>query len=251
MNVLLSILVPTVPSRIDTFYLLIMKNILNQVKPYGKQIEVLGLLDNKIRTTGEKREEMLKMAKGKYLVFIDDDDRIADDYVLYIMNTLLNNPFADCVVFDCICRVNGGIDKLCKYGVEFEYGDINEGREWRGKPAHTMVYRSEIAKRHSFKHLTNGEDYDWVLRASRDIINQVRIDKVLYYYDAQYATTSETVGLPDEVIERNIELLRNNTPGMVHSPNNMLKQYAYTLINNVGSRNGDNKLSILRSLRRR
>ena len=45
------------------------------------------------------------------------------------MTALNENPTTDYVVFDLICRVNGGIDKLCKYGIEFEYGDINNGLE--------------------------------------------------------------------------------------------------------------------------
>jgi hypothetical protein len=27
---------------------------------------------------------------------------------------------------------------------------INDGKEWRGKPSHTMVYKSSIAKKHNF-----------------------------------------------------------------------------------------------------
>jgi hydroxyacyl-ACP dehydratase HTD2-like protein with hotdog domain len=102
--------------------------------------------------------------------------------------------------------VNGGPGKLCKYGIEFEYGDILGGSEWRGKPAHTMVYKSSIAKAHAFSDMKAAEDVDWVKRACRDVKNQVRINKVLYYYDAEYATTSEAAGLPDCVIEKNVQL---------------------------------------------
>jgi hypothetical protein len=35
-------------------------------------------------------------------------------------------------------------------------------------------------------------------------------DKVLYYYDANYNTTSETVNLSDEHIKKNIDLLISN-----------------------------------------
>jgi hypothetical protein len=60
-----------------------------------------------------------------------------------------------------------------------------------------MVYKSEIAKRHKYIDLQNGEDYQWVKRACLDIKNQTRIEKVLYYYDAEYLTTSETSSLSD------------------------------------------------------
>ena len=210
MSIKLTILVPTVPSRIDYFYPKIMKNLINQIKPYSN-IELISFFDNKKRTIGKKRSEMLNLAQGEYVVFIDDDDRISEDYVSSIIQALYDNPDTDCVVFDCICTVNGGNGKLCKYGIEFEYGDILEGTEWRGKPAHTMVYKSSIAKSHLFSNMQNGEDYDWVKRAYLDIKHQTRIDKVLYYYDAEYTTTSETAELSDETIQYNINLkLQNN-----------------------------------------
>lgn len=204
MSITLSILVPTVPNRIDNYYLRIMTDLIKQTAPYS-DIELIALFDNKKRSIGKKRDEMLSLAKGEYLVFVDDDDRLSPDYVKDIMSTLYANPDTDCVVFDCICKVNSGPDKLCKYGIEFEYGDILGDKEWRGKPAHTMVYKSSIAKRHRFTDIGNGEDIDWVKRACQDIRIQTRIDKVLYYYDAEYATTSETASLPDEFIRRQLE----------------------------------------------
>jgi len=203
MSIKLTILVPTVPSRYNNFFIRLMSNLIEQTKSYN-DIELIGFFDNKKRSVGLKRDEMLKVAQGEYLVFIDDDDRISDDYVKEIMNALYNNPNTDCVVFDCICCVNGGYEKYCKYGIEFEYGDINEGKDWRGKPAHTMVYKSSIAKKHNFSDMKCVEDYDWVARAYRDINEQTRINKILYYYDANYDTTSETAGLSDETIINNI-----------------------------------------------
>jgi glycosyltransferase involved in cell wall biosynthesis len=200
----LSILVPTVPSRIELFYVKIMKELLRQIEPYKNEIELISLFDNKKRSIGKKRQEMVNLAQGEYIVFIDDDDRISDDYISQIMLSLSENQDTDCIVFDSICRVNGGINKLCKYGIEFEYGDINNGLEWRGKPAHTMVYAASIVKNHQYTDMGSGEDYNWVKRAYLDIKNQTRIDKVLYYYDAEYATISETAGLTDEIILENV-----------------------------------------------
>jgi glycosyltransferase involved in cell wall biosynthesis len=181
-----------------------MKELLRQIEPYKNEIELISLFDNKKRSIGKKRQEMVNLAQGKYIVFIDDDDRISDDYISQIMTTLSENPNTDCVVFDSICRVNGGINKLCKYGIEFEYGDINNGLEWRGKPAHTMVYVASIVKNNKYTDMGNGEDYNWVKRAYLDIKNQTRINKVLYYYDAEYNTLSETAGLSDEIILENV-----------------------------------------------
>lgn len=206
MTIKLSILVLTVPSRLRAFFPKLMMELQNQTQKYN-DIEIIALYDNKKRSVGKKRDDILKLAQGEYLVFIDDDDRIADDYIDQIMTALYENPSTDCVVFDCICRVNKGDGKLCKYGIEFEYGDILDGKEWRGKPAHTMVYKSTIAQKHHFSDMIYSEDYDWVGRAYHDIKEQTRIDKVLYHYDADYETTSETTGLADDVIQQNINLI--------------------------------------------
>ena len=204
-EILLTILVPTVPSRIDYFYPRIMKQLLEQTEKYNN-IELISFFDNKKRTIGKKRNEMLKLTQGKYVTFIDDDDRLSNDYIDEIMNAIINND-VDCIVYNVNCCVNNGINKLCKYGIEFEYGDINGGLEWRGKPAHTMIWKTSIATKHNYSDKQNGEDIDWVKQAYLDIKTQHRIDKILYYYDANYATTSETANLSDSVISNNINKL--------------------------------------------
>ena len=208
-SILLSILIPTVPSRLETFYISLINELLKQSKKYT-EVEIIALFDNKKRCIGDKRQDLLNLARGKYLVFIDDDDRISNDYIETIINTIRDNYNTDCIVFDCICCVDEGEKKLCKYGIEFEYGDINDGKEWRGKPAHTMVYKSNIAKNHKYNSLNFGEDCDWVIRACKDIKNQTRIDKVLYYYDCKPNTTSETRNIDDNIIKKNIDKLFKN-----------------------------------------
>jgi len=190
MPIKLSILVATIPNRIDNFYLRLMKDLIHQTKDVPT-VELIALFDNKKISIGKKRDELLRLANGEYLVFIDDDDRIAPDYVHEILKALEAHPGTDCVVFDNMCSVNSGTPYLCKYGIEFEYRGPTNGL-WTGKPAHTMVYKSEIAKRHRYTDMGSGEDMDWVKRACKEIKSQTRIEKVLYYYDCEPEKTSET-----------------------------------------------------------
>lgn len=201
----LSILILTVPSRIDYFYPKILKELLKQISN-RVDIEILGLFDNKKRSVGQKRQDLLNIAQGEYLTFIDDDDRVSPEYIDEIMKALYENNNCDCVVYETIANINGKERVHCKYGVEYEYGKISD-TEWRGKPAHTMIWKSTIAKSHMYSHINNGEDVDWVKRACVDIKTQVSIDKVLYFYDANYLTTSETAGLPDEYILNCVSIL--------------------------------------------
>lgn len=193
----LSVLVSTIPRRLTTFYPHIMSKFLFQI---GNRydIELLGFFDNKKRTVGQKRNELLRMAQGEYLTFIDDDDDVADDYIQAVMTTLYDNPTADCIVYDCITSINNDPQQetYSKYSIKYEYTqwrDENGKLQWRGKPAHTMVYKSDIAKKHIYKDANYGEDVDWVVRACQDIKNEIRIDKVLYYYHFN-SQISETRG---------------------------------------------------------
>jgi glycosyltransferase involved in cell wall biosynthesis len=165
-----------------------MTQLLNQIGD-RKDVEVLGLFDNKTKKIGEKRQDLLNLARGEYLVFVDDDDRVSPDYIKEVLSALEKNPDADCVVYDCIWTQNGLTPRLCKYGVEYNYWLSDDKKNWTGLPAHTMVYRSSIAKRHTYIPTNYQEDVDWVKRASKDIKKQVRIDKVLYYYDYNLSTT--------------------------------------------------------------
>jgi glycosyltransferase involved in cell wall biosynthesis len=195
----LSILIPTLVTR-RAFYQRLHQHLSAQIASMGTHdVEIVVLEDNREKSIGEKRNILLSRAAGDFLVFIDDDDRVSDDYVKQVLEAIHKNPDADCIVYDCICTIDahkptGGREFYCKYGIEYEYtklepwGPHNSYKrpvreEWFGKPAHTMVYRSEIAKQCSFPHKNTGEDFDWVSQVWPKVRKQVRIEQVLYYYD--------------------------------------------------------------------
>jgi glycosyltransferase involved in cell wall biosynthesis len=202
----LSILISTIPRRVNNFFPSLVNKLMAQIGD-RQDIEIVGFFDNKKRSVGHKRNELLKLAQGEYLVFIDDDDDITDDYISSIMYALSANPEADCVVFDCITTINGDTNNqtYSKYSTAYEYGQVPATsvnplnpawtiqNQWRGKPAHTMVYKASIAKGHIYVDKNYGEDVDWVVRACKDIKNEIRIDKVLYLYNFNSAV-SETRG---------------------------------------------------------
>ena len=178
-----SILIPSLPSRAGFF----LPRLLDILHPQmdGKPIELLVLMDNKKRSVGAKRNELLSLAQGEYLSFIDDDDYVSGDYCDKLLAAMETSP--DCIVFEQHVSINNSTPKRCIYGIGLEYTDSPE--LWTGKPAHTMCWKSEIAKRHSFPDKTYGEDTGWVAKAWPDIKNEVRIDKPLYFYEFNSATT--------------------------------------------------------------
>ncbi len=190
---LLSILVATTPRRLDNHFIRCIKELEKQVNDCSAHVEIIGLYDNKHRSVGGKRNNLMHASSGTFLCFVDDDDFVTRDYVHTLYHTLLANPDAHVVVFEQYVFINDGPPKVCTYGVELEYTDTPH--LWTGKPAHTMVWRSEIAKSELFPEISDGEDTDWVKRVvpKVDISKQVRLNHLLYHYRYNDAVT-ETRG---------------------------------------------------------
>lgn len=72
-----------------------------------RDVEFISYRDNKQVTVGEKRNVLLRNSKGRFVCFVDDDDRISHDYVESILTCIVNNPTCDCIVFNGIYSVDG------------------------------------------------------------------------------------------------------------------------------------------------
>jgi len=178
----LSILIPTVPRRVRTFFPDLLTEIHRQIDATGAKVEVLGLYDNKYKSVGEKRNWLLDMAGAPFLTFVDDDDWIDLDFMSLIPPAVEANPDAHVIVYDQSVTIDDGVGKRCIYGVEYAYTDTPD--LWTGLPAHTMTWRTEIARKERFPERNFEEDMAWVKRIVRhvDPAKQVRIPRVLYYY---------------------------------------------------------------------
>lgn len=172
----LSILIPSVTERLQqltTIYSELARQALNL------PVEILALVDNKRRTTGAKRNQLLTAARGRYVSFVDDDDKVAPDYVQALLHASASDP--DCIVFEVMVYMNGAPDRVTRFHPSYEHANLPS--EYRRKPNHVMCYRREIAIRHAYQDTSFGEDTDWAARASRDALRVHQISKVLYHYD--------------------------------------------------------------------
>lgn len=178
MSVKLSILIPSVPERMGH-----LQRIVDELykQSQNKPVEILVMLENRKRTTGAKRNALIEQAQGEYVVFIDDDDRVESNYVDTLCSTIEANPGVDCIVFDALVNYNGQFTKICKYGKE--HGHWEDANFYYRKPNHVMCYARRIASKHKYLDISFGEDDEWGARASTDIVNQVRVPAILYYYD--------------------------------------------------------------------
>ena len=92
----LSILIATVTPR-EKYLNRLLYTLQNQIIKNNLQdkIEILVYKDNFEKSLGEKRNMMVKLAKGKYVVDIDDDDMVSENYCSSIIKAIEENPNVD------------------------------------------------------------------------------------------------------------------------------------------------------------
>ena len=106
--ILLTIMLPTTIDRREQFAKLL-EEIRRQIleNKYEDIVEVIVNEDNKEISIGKKRQELLEASNGKWVVGIDSDDWISEDYLHDIVMALKNNPQIDHVGFLEDCDING------------------------------------------------------------------------------------------------------------------------------------------------
>jgi len=187
----LSILIPTLPVRIDSYASLI-KNISNQIKKNNLEdkVQILTFLDTKELSVGEKRNILLRSSIGKYVCFIDDDDLISEDYLQEIFNAISHD--ADCITF---------LGEYVEQGFKKDFvistmnrDNYNEPNCFYRLPNHLCPVKREIALSCLFSNKNYGEDSDYASKINKYIKNEYHIRKKLYFYmyDDAKSQTSPT-----------------------------------------------------------
>ena len=197
-----SILMLSIPERIDSMKAAV-QHLQEQADALGqgKAVEILVLLDNRSKSISEKRNDLLQMARGKYIAFLDDDDAVSKDYMSKILTAIDEND-VDCISFNQWCSINGE-----PMDVEFGIGNPH-GQLWRDEdgflgdikrpPYHMCLWRREIAQSEAFNPVygANGqssEDIDWLMRLYPKIQTEHHIEDALHGYIYSSQTTTSLV----------------------------------------------------------
>ncbi len=179
----LSILICTTTTRVSN-YLPRIINILEAQK--GRDVEIIYLGDNKTRSVGKKRNDLISLAQGDYISFVDDDDTVSEDYIRCILGEIKFNP--DVIVFRAFRHQDGAKDRVVRYSVNYQT-DQNLPGEYRRIPNHLNVWKRSLIQDIKFKEINYGEDSEWALRCKPLIKSQREISKILYNYWFNSKTT--------------------------------------------------------------
>jgi glycosyltransferase involved in cell wall biosynthesis len=176
---ILSILIPTLYERAEKFRKL-KAHLEKQIENVRDKVEILVNVDNREKTTGQKRNELLQEAKGEYVVFVDDDDWVPDYYISEIMEAAKEGR--DCMAINGIYTENGGVPIRWEIAIDNPYADVNG--VYKRYPNHITPIKREKILQFKFPDRTLGEDYDWATRVhnSRVLRTQTVIDRPMYEY---------------------------------------------------------------------
>lgn len=150
-------------------------------------VEIIVESDNRENTIGKKRNNALAKATGRYIAFVDDDDRVSDDYVASILKAVSRTDVDCCSLVGEMTIDDGPTERFIhslKYS-SWENKELSDGnKEYYRPPNHLNVVRREIATYIGFDDtLSYGEDRDYSMRLRKHIGVESSINNVLYYYD--------------------------------------------------------------------
>jgi len=193
----LSILICTIESRREQFEKLINhlclhdyldnKDLNSNHAAYVHDIagyEILWERDNKEMSIGNKRQKLLERATGDYIVFIDDDDWVSDDYVKLALEAIEQKP--DCIGNLIACDMNGTYENAIGSYKYRDWADNVDGYRYVRNIYHMSIVRRDLALKAGFKDMNFGEDYDYCMRLQKELdkvnAKEVFIDKEIYIY---------------------------------------------------------------------
>lgn len=180
---LLSILIPTVFERVESFKRL--RSFINyQINEYDLQgqVEVLHLLDNKEMTIGEKRNRLYQMANGTYSLQIDDDDQIHHEALPLIIDEIKNED-CDCVGYKELCIFDGKRVESSNFSIKYGgWADNVDGFNHVRTPFFKTPIKTRICLQIPVPFIRFGEDHEFSKMIYPLLQKENYIDEFLYHY---------------------------------------------------------------------
>jgi glycosyltransferase involved in cell wall biosynthesis len=182
MKPLLSVLIPSIPSRLETFMVPLYDYICEQVQalPDPSQVEVLCVVDNKRRSIGYKRQALLDIARGTYVCWIDDDDRVSEDYIASLVEGCSTG--ADVVTFRQWVIMNNSQPMPLTFKHGYPVNDPPHPNGFTRPPWHVCPWKRTLAEQGKYPDSMYGEDWEYLQQIIPLAKTSTHIDKFLCTY---------------------------------------------------------------------
>jgi glycosyltransferase involved in cell wall biosynthesis len=186
---LLSILIATVGDR-DRLFAALLEHVKAQCRPHAwlgggvepGTIEILWERDHRELSIGAKRQKLLERARGDFVVFIDDDDWVADSYVARILDAIAAHPGIDCVGLVGEHTTDGRHAQRVAWSLRYRaWGQDRDGYRYVRPPCHITPVLRTAALRAGFLDERYAEDRGYSARLVGLLHHEhFIVDEVLY-----------------------------------------------------------------------
>jgi len=181
---ILSILICSVLERSESLELIL--NEFNSKRT--TDVEILTIVDNKELSVGLKRQRLLEMAKGDWIVYFDDDDIPSKNYIQLILSAIKNNPDIDCIGINGTMTTNGINPKTWIHRLGYKITGngkdvLSSGFNYERPIIHFNPVKREKALMAGFKDIRFGEDMDYSERLNKFLEKEYFIQEPLFHYN--------------------------------------------------------------------
>ena len=175
-NMKLSILICTIPERQD-----FLNRLMDILTEQDGDYEIL-INASEHATIGAKRNALLNEAGGEYMAFIDDDDKVSENYVSLLMEGI--NKGVDCCSLTGLITFDGKNPKKFIHSIKFKSWYEDNGVYFRN-PNHLNCLKTELARKAKFPETNHGEDRSFSDQLFKLGVLQTEheIKQVIYFYE--------------------------------------------------------------------
>jgi len=175
----LSILIATMPTRLKCFSELI-SDLNSQIKKCNAIFNIEIITDESMDyNVGIKRNKLLNLANGKYIVYADDDDFISPNYISLILQAIKSD--ADCIGINGTITTDGKNKK--QWFISKEYGKwFEKNNIYYRTPNHISPVKRELALKAGFPNISFAEDAEYSKRLLPLLKTETIIKETIYHY---------------------------------------------------------------------
>lgn len=187
--IILSVLIATTPDRNEMFTELFNElhkqlEYMNTFHPSLGNIEILvddskRFLDGGL-SIGKKREALLMRAEGRYLCYLDSDEKIAGNYLETLVR--LCQSKADVITFRSLANLDSYWSVVDMSLSNSENEETNPTKLTRRLPWHICPVKSHLAKVHKFDDSNYGEDFGWMGKVLKGCTSEAHTEAIIHQY---------------------------------------------------------------------
>ena len=148
-------------------------------------VKVVFDIDNKEKSIGKKRQDLLEVATADYISFFDSDDMPFKNYIPSIYNALKEEP--DCIGMIISMTTNLKNPQTCCHSLKYpQWSNSKDGYDYVRNVTHFNPVKRLLALQAGFPDLRWGEDKPYSDKLTTLCKKEIFIDEPLFHY--RYST---------------------------------------------------------------